>query len=78
MNLEDKILALRGEIEVLQQEIQRLSASVFLNCTHRYTRLWHWTSDNGYGVIMGRAGRQCESCGRVDPWGSGNWRVLED
>jgi len=77
-DLEDRILALRGEIEVLQQEIGRLSLSIAHECTHRYTKLWHWTSDNGYGNIVSRDGRRCESCGKVDPWGGGSWGQLED
>lgn len=75
---EDRILALRGEIAVLQQEIKRLGASLSLDCTHRYKQHWHWTSDNGYGNLVSRTGWQCESCGKVDPWGSGNWGSLED
>lgn len=73
MDIEDRILALRGEIEVLLDEIERLSEEVAPVCTHRYTVAHGWMSDDGYGRVVPRIGKRCKSCGYFDWWDSGRW-----
>ncbi len=72
-DLEDRILALRGEISVLLDEIERLSEAVIPTCTHRYTVGYGWMSDDGYGRVVPRVGKRCQSCGYIDWWGTGKW-----
>jgi len=76
MDIEDRILALRGEIEILQQEITRLSGEVQNTCTHRYSIAHGWVSDDGYGRLKTRIGKFCRSCGAFDYWQDGKWGKL--
>jgi len=73
MDIEDRILALRGEIAVLQKEVSRLSVEATKTCKHRYAIEYGWVSDDGYGGLVSRIGKRCQTCGRFDYWGNGKW-----
>lgn len=75
MDIEDRILALRGEISVLLDEVERLKEELVGKCTHRYTVGHGWLSDDGYGRVVPRTGKRCRSCGYFDWWDKGKWEA---